>query len=48
MIDLIRSNVNRQCIIRHNVLVSPMPVGIHFMSEDQSELEKYIEVCLVY
>jgi hypothetical protein len=48
LIELVRNNVNRPFIIRHNVMISPIPVGIHHISEDQSELEKYIEVCLVY
>jgi len=48
LIELVRSIMNRPCIIRHNVMISPVPVGIHYISEDQSELEKYIEVCLVY
>ena len=34
-------------IIRHNVLKSPVPVGISHLSQTQDELEKYVEVCLV-
>ena len=43
VIDIIRQNFKRQCIIRHNVMLT-VPIGLPV----QTEIEKYVEVCLVY
>jgi hypothetical protein len=48
LIHLIKKVMMKQCIIRHNVLIDPIPVYISSQAESQSPLEKYIEVCLVY
>jgi len=48
LIQLIRKVMMKQCIIRHNVLMDPIPVYLSSQAQSQSPLEKYIEVCLVY
>jgi hypothetical protein len=44
IISIIKVVFKKPCIIRHNVLLSPIPVGL---SVEQSELEKYVEVCVI-
>jgi hypothetical protein len=46
VIRLVKQLIVRPCIIRHNILVDPLPVAIG--SIVQSPLEQYVEVCLVY
>jgi hypothetical protein len=43
IIEIINRIYIKPHIIRHNVLTSPIPVGISDVTED--ELEKYVEVC---
>jgi hypothetical protein len=38
----------RPCIIRHNVLVGPLPAALNTKAYTQSPVETYVEVCLIY
>ena len=44
VIDIIAQNLKKPHIIRHNVLVGPLPAAMKRYVEDT---EKYVEVCLV-
>lgn len=44
ILAIIKVVFNKPCIIRHNILISPIPVGL---SAEQSEIEKYIEICVI-
>jgi len=44
ILAIIKVVFNKPCIIRHNILISPIPVGL---SAEQPEIEKYIEVCVI-
>lgn len=48
VIDVVREVFTRPHIILHNVIVSPFPVGIKYQRDSQAEIEKYVEVCLVF
>jgi len=48
IINLIKKVFKRPCIIRHNILLSPIPLALNAQAECQDDFEKYIEVCLVY
>jgi hypothetical protein len=37
----------KPCIVRHNVIISPFPAGLTQNFENQPELEKWVEVCLI-
>lgn len=45
IIEIVKRIYIKPYIIRHNVMKSPVPVGISHLSETQDELEKYVEVC---
>lgn len=48
VIDIIRANFKRPCIIRHNMLVDWFPCGAN-NPKNKLEIEEYcIDVCLVY
>lgn len=47
LIDIVREVFTRPYIVRHNVIVSPFPAGLTYQYEDQPEIEKYVEVCLI-
>lgn len=48
ILAIIRVVFKRPHIVRHNILIGPMPNGLTMQAEDQEEIEKYVEVCLVY
>jgi hypothetical protein len=48
ILAIIRVVFKRPHIVRHNVLIGQMPVGMTIQAEDQEDTEKYVEVCLVY
>ncbi|NDB85859.1 MAG: hypothetical protein EB127_24640 [Alphaproteobacteria bacterium] len=45
VIDIVAEALKRPHIIRHNVLVSPIPAAL--VSLKELDVERYIEVCLV-
>uniref|UniRef100_A0A6C0JK57 Uncharacterized protein n=1 Tax=viral metagenome TaxID=1070528 RepID=A0A6C0JK57_9ZZZZ len=47
VIDIVREAMKKPHIIRHNVLVSPLPAAMIRYREEQADAEKYVEVCLV-
>lgn len=47
VIDIVRESIKKPHIIRHNVLVSPLPAAMIRYREEQADAEKYVEVCLV-
>lgn len=47
VLAIIKIVFKKPCIVRHNVIISPFPAGLTSNFENQPELEKYIEVCLI-
>lgn len=48
VIQIVKKVMIRPCIIRHNVLVGPLPAALNTKAYTQSPVETYVEVCLVY
>jgi hypothetical protein len=48
VIQIVKKVMIRPCIIRHNVLLGPLPAALNAKAQSQSPLETYVEVCLVY
>ncbi len=47
VLAIIKVVFKKPCIVRHNVIISPFPSGILSKFEEQSEVEKWVEVCLI-
>ena len=47
VLAIIKVVFKKPCIVRHNVYISPFPAGLVSKFEDQPDIEKYIEVCLI-
>ena len=47
VIAIINVVFKKPCIIRHNVYINPLPIGLSFKADIQDEIEKYVEVCLI-
>jgi hypothetical protein len=47
ILSIIKLVFNKPCIIRHNILLSPFPVGLSAEQSEQPEIEKYVEVCII-
>jgi hypothetical protein len=46
VLQIIQKVMKKPYIVRHNSFIT-IPVGLTYKKEDQLEIEKYVEVCLV-
>jgi hypothetical protein len=49
VITIIKKVFKQPCIIRHNILhEGALPIALNEQAELQSDIEKYVEVCLIH